>query len=254
MEGTYDIFGNLDPYTIYLARPGQRIINGLHGIEEDTCHLTKNFNNTSVLEFTIDRDINGEINPIYELVQQHYELYIPHNGWFKINEEPLIDNDGNIETKQVRAESLEIELQQYDIMDFEINTASESSREMMAVDNTYEYNDYYMFHDNVQFYRDTTKLQELSDIFQGYTLSAFESYLYDYPDILRSWRVTIEKEALESAMHDAVDEYNENGKTAKASALESLIGEIDPETMTKKELMNFVKKNGMRLDGCGNKQ
>jgi len=110
MEGTYDIFGNLDPYTIYLARPGQRIINGLHGIEEDTCHLTKNFNNTSVLEFTIDRDINGEINPIYELVQQHYELYIPHNGWFKINEEPLIDNDGNIETKQVRAESLEIEL------------------------------------------------------------------------------------------------------------------------------------------------
>jgi len=69
MESTYDVFDNMEPSVIYLAKPGQRLINGIQGIEEETCRLTKNFNNTSLLEFTIDRDINGEINPIYELVQ-----------------------------------------------------------------------------------------------------------------------------------------------------------------------------------------
>ena len=143
MYTSYDVFDNLEPSLIYLAKPGQRIISALPGIEEDTCRLEKNFNNTSVLEFTIDRDINGEINPLYDTVGQHYELFVTGYGWFKINELPQISSDGDIETKTIRAESLEIELQQYDLVNFEINTASVSSKEMLATDNTYQTDDGY---------------------------------------------------------------------------------------------------------------
>jgi len=57
------------------------------------------------------RIIDGEINPFYEYIAKHYELYLTNFGWFKINEEPTLENDGKIESKTVRAESLEIELQ-----------------------------------------------------------------------------------------------------------------------------------------------
>lgn len=229
MDGTYDVFGNLDPEVIYLAKPGQRIINGLQGVREDTCYLEKNFNNTSVLEFTIDRDINGELNPTYDLVQQHYELYITHNGWFKINEEPVIESDGNVETKQVRAESLEIELQQYDIMDFEINTAAVSSKEMMAIDNVYEKDDYLMFHDRVEFYRDTSRLQELSETFAaqaGQTISDLNSYIYDYPEILNSWRINFDYSTIDTALQDTITEYRTAGQTYKANFLSGYVGTI----------------------------
>lgn len=253
MNGTYDIFGNLDSEVIYLAKPGQRIINGLQGIREDTCYLEKNFNNTSVLEFTIDRDINGELNPTYELVQQHYELYISNNGWFKINEEPVIESDGNVETKQVRAESLEIELQQYDIMDFEINTASVSSKEMMAEDNVYEKDDYLMWHDPVVFYRDTSRLQELSDTFSAHaqqTVSDLESYIYDYPEILKSWRIDFDYSKLDDDITATVEEYRDAGRTYMADALAKYIGTIhvnDTENGSPKQLvMNLWEKSGYK--------
>jgi hypothetical protein len=72
--------------------------------------LEINLNNTNVVEFTLDRIVDGEISNYYDLVGKHYELYVPKYGWFKINEEPEMSNDGNTETKSVRAESLEIEL------------------------------------------------------------------------------------------------------------------------------------------------
>ena len=88
----------------------------LNGVQEDSCSLTKNLNNTSELTFSVDRIIddengNGVVSQYYDLIQRHYEIYLPYHGWFKINEEPTIENDGNQETKSVRAESLEIELQ-----------------------------------------------------------------------------------------------------------------------------------------------
>lgn len=145
MDTSYDVYGNLEPTMIYLGRPGQRLVGAIPGIQEDTCHYERNLNNTSLIEFTVSRDINGEINPMYDLIQQHFELCMPGKGWFKINEEPVIESDGNIETKSVRAESLEIELQQYDLVNFEINTASVSSKEMLATDNKYPVNGYYAF-------------------------------------------------------------------------------------------------------------
>lgn len=109
---------------------------------------------------------------------------MPGKGWFKINEEPEISSDGNVETKNVRAESLEIELQQYDIANFHINTAGVMSKEMLAVDNTYDLEGFNMFRDQVLFYRDVTDLEELQGEFVGTSAEDLQGYLYDHPDIL----------------------------------------------------------------------
>lgn len=69
MNTSYDHWGNLEPTTIYLAKPGKRIIGAIPGIDYDSCRYEKNLNNTSVLEFTVWRDIDGEINPVYEYIE-----------------------------------------------------------------------------------------------------------------------------------------------------------------------------------------
>lgn len=113
----YDSVERILPEHIYLAQPGHRIIGRINGIDDDSCSLDCNLNNADELSFTVYRMIDGEEIPFYEQIARLYELYIPNYGWFKITEEPQIDNDGTVETKSVTAESLEIELQQYDLID-----------------------------------------------------------------------------------------------------------------------------------------
>lgn len=169
MQLTYDLRNRVEPSKIYLAKPGHRILGVLNGIKEETCNLELNLNNTFVLSFDIDRIVDGELSSYYEIIGRYYELYVTNFGWFKINEEPEVNGDGNTETMSIRAESNEIELQQYDLVDFEVNTASVSSKEMLAIDNTYlidGYDDYTMFHNQVLFYRDTTDLEALTQSFK----------------------------------------------------------------------------------------
>lgn len=184
----------IDSNRIYLARPGQRILGVINGIDEDSCSLTKNLNNTSELTFSVERIIDGEVTQYYEQIQRHYELYIPYHGWFKINEEPEIENDGTQETKSVRAESLEIELQQYDLVDFEINTGSEYSKEMLAVDNTYDNNGYNAFHDQVLFYRDTTALEDAIEEFSetDESVAALKDFITQKGTNYGCWRITMD--------------------------------------------------------------
>ena len=122
-----DKFNRTEPVEIYLAKPGQRIIGKLNSIEENSAFLEVNFNATSVLSFTLNRIVDGVKGNFYDRIQQHYELYVTNFGWFKINEEPQLESDGDTEQLAIRAESLEIELQQYDLIGFEINTASVAS-------------------------------------------------------------------------------------------------------------------------------
>lgn len=194
----------IDSNQIYLAKPGQRILGVINGIDEDSCELTKNLNNTSELTFTVERRLDGglphasrtdgEITQFYELIQRHYELYIPHHGWFKINEEPEVENDGNVETKSVRAESLEIELQQYDLVDFDINSGEVWSAEMLATDNTYDNMGYKMFRDQVLFYRDTSALEaaikEFSDT-DG-SVEALKEFITEKGRNYGCWRITLD--------------------------------------------------------------
>ena len=227
MKMTYDIFNRTEPSVIYLAKPGQRLIGALAGIREDTCNCEVNLNNTCVLEFDIDRDLSGEINPYYDLVDQHYELYVTHVGWFKINEEPIIENDGDVEFKSVRAESLEIELQQYDLVNFYINTGEVGSKEMLATDNTYMVDDYTMFRDQVKFWRDTSDHEALSQAFKdsgGSTVADLEALLYQYPGMLSSWRIDFDYDTFDAAINSTINEYEQSGKST--DVLSGYIGKV----------------------------
>ena len=209
----------IDSNRIYLAKPGQRILGVINGVDEDSCSLTKNLNNTSELTFTVERKIgdrvntasrnDGQVTQYYDLIERHYELYIPYHGWFKINEEPEIDNDGTVETKSVRAESLEIELQQYDLVSFDINSGELYSKEMLATDNTYDNNGYKMFRDRVLFYRDTTLLEAAIEEFAETdgSVEALKEFAKTHAEIIYQdlgngihsgcWRITYKDEQVE---------------------------------------------------------
>ena len=209
----------IDSNRIYLAKPGQRILGVINGVDEDSCSLTKNLNNTSELTFTVERKIgdrvntasrnDGQVTQYYDLIERHYELYIPYHGWFKINEEPEIDNDGTVETKSVRAESLEIELQQYDLVNFDINSGELYSKEILATDNTYDNNGYKMFRDRVLFYRDTTLLEAAIEEFAETdgSVEALKEFAKTHAEIIYQdlgngihsgcWRITYKDEKVE---------------------------------------------------------
>ena len=95
---TYLDNGEIDTTKIYLARPGQRILGVLNGIDESTCSLTRRLNDTDELSFTVNRIVDGEVSSFYDRIERHYELYIPNEGWFKIVDEPELSNDGLIIT------------------------------------------------------------------------------------------------------------------------------------------------------------
>lgn len=151
---------------VYLAAPGHRILGVLNGIDEESAQLTTKLNNTYELSFTINRYVDGYVTSYYNIIARHYELFIPHFGWFKITDEPEIEGDGTTETKSIVAESGEIELQQYDLVDFQVNTGAVESRELLATDNAYELDGYYVAHDSVRFYWDTSDLEKAIVEFQ----------------------------------------------------------------------------------------
>ena len=184
--------GQIDTNRIYLARPGQRILGVLNGVDETTVSLTRRLNDTNELSFTVNRIVNGEVSQFYDRIERHYELYIPTEGWFKIVDEPELSNDGNVETKQVVAESYEIELQQYDLIDFYINTGEVYSREILATDNTYDMSGYSIPRDNVRFYRDTTELSKAVEEFKETdgSVAALATFAETHPVVFSSWRIT----------------------------------------------------------------
>jgi hypothetical protein len=163
----------------------------------DSINLEINLNNTHVLSFVVDRFVDGEESNFYDSIKFHYELYLTNFGWFKINEEPTLNGDGNTETLEIRAESLEIELQQYDLQGFRVNCGSEDSWEMMAKDNQYRADlqdgtktDFYLPRSQVLFYKDTAKMEEvIKTVSKNITEESLRDVFMQAPNFLWSWRV-----------------------------------------------------------------
>ena len=223
---TYLDNGEIDTTKIYLARPGQRILGALNGIDETTCSITRRLNDTDELTFTVNRIVDGEVSSFYDKIERHYELYVPTEGWFKIVEEPELYNDGNVETKSVVAESYEIELQQYDLIDFQINTGEVDSREILATDNTYNLSGYSIPYDNVRFYRDTQALEQAIEEFKSTdgSVHALAEFATTHPAVFSSWRITQGEDGVE------IDASNQSGGNYSGTEI------LDLELQRQKEL------------------
>ena len=232
MKLTYNKLDDAQPTEIYLARPGQRVIGRLNGVEQDSVDLQLNLNNCHVLSFTVDRIVNGEISSFYDKIERHSELFLTGYGWFKINEQPEVSNDGDVQKINIRAESLEIELQQYDLTDFRVNMGTVDSREMLATDNIYYVDgdkDYRLPRDNVRFWRDTSGLQELiqelpddgtfDDLIKlSNQASPGTEQENKYEDIhkrqsalLNMWRIEFDPKKYDDVIRSAVKSYKADG-------------------------------------------
>lgn len=132
----FNTLDRVEPSVIYLARPGRKLVCALNGVLYDTVSLKINGQNTHELTFDVCNTAYGSLSNGYNLLNEMMLLFCS-GIWFKINEAPEIEFDGDYEVKHITAESQEIELLQYDLVGFDVNTGSAGSAEMMIEDNVY---------------------------------------------------------------------------------------------------------------------
>lgn len=135
MDIKYDLHNIVQP-KIFLARPGEKLVCIVNGIVEDSCQFSQNLKQFDTLQFDIDRYIWDEENSelistnYYTYFDVHMELFLENVGWFRIVESPTFNYTGDGETKTIVAESIETELQDYDLVGFRVNCGTTDSIEM----------------------------------------------------------------------------------------------------------------------------
>lgn len=138
MKIPFNTNGHANPPIFYLANPEGQIICPLNAIQPDSLSLTMNLNDTAQLAFTYDSTVNlyGVLVPSngYELLDEFMRIYVEHIGWFILSA-PQTSNDGRNESKQVTAQSADIELTNQDLVGFKVNCGTSDSIEMLPPDN-----------------------------------------------------------------------------------------------------------------------
>ena len=101
LRQNYDHYGNVESAKIYLARPGKKLVCALNGINTSSASVLLRTNNTTELSFTIYKEVDGVLTNAYDQVDEMMEL-LCGGIWFKINTPPSIENDGTVETKEIK--------------------------------------------------------------------------------------------------------------------------------------------------------
>ena len=138
MRVRYDYYNRVEPFHIFLGTLDNKKYCCLNGIQPESVELKLNLNNTYTLSFTVDKYVSYfgkqyESNGYYRL-ETFSRIYVENIGWF-IMSQPTVNNDGISETKEVKAESIDIEFVQCDLINFKINCGTTDSREMLVQDN-----------------------------------------------------------------------------------------------------------------------
>lgn len=124
-----DLNGNLEPLSIYLARPDKTLLGSLYGIiDESSASLEIGINKHYSLSFNVVRTEDN--TSWYEYIQEGMYLFVEGIGFFKINN-PEITLDGAKETKSVLAYSCDIELEDK-TCDMAINLGKSYSMEQLV--------------------------------------------------------------------------------------------------------------------------
>ena len=138
MRLRYDKYNRVEPFRIYLGTLDNKLVCCLNGIRPDSVELKLRFNNTYNLSFTVDKYVayfgkQYESNG-YEWLGNLTRIYVENIGWF-IMTQPDINHDGISETKEIKAESCDIEFAQRDLVGFKVNCGTTDSYEMLDPDN-----------------------------------------------------------------------------------------------------------------------
>jgi len=59
---SYNKYGYINTTYIALANPGKRLLGVLNGVDESTCRLDINLNNTAVLTFDVNKMKDGKVS------------------------------------------------------------------------------------------------------------------------------------------------------------------------------------------------
>lgn len=131
-----------EPFTFYLCKPNREIMYELNGINEESASITINFNNQYDLSFDYFRYINSSENKLVESNGYHdtvigMKILVDKIGYFEINYPPM-KFDGNIESKNIKATSIDCEFEDKDLVGFKINMGTPDSLEYLV---TYDENE-----------------------------------------------------------------------------------------------------------------
>ena len=132
-----DAYGRSREFSAYLCNPAREPICKINGIT--TFDINPRFNDISEISFEVQRYTTDAStfeqveNPAYHYLHAFCEVYVPElgeNGYFMIHTEPSITADSTVEEyKSFTAQSYESVLQYENLMLFDINEGTETSKE-----------------------------------------------------------------------------------------------------------------------------
>lgn len=132
-----DEYGRSKEFTAFICNPARKPICQINGIT--TFDIAVKFNDISTIDFVVQRYIENasthetEENRAYTYLHSFCQIYVPElgdRGFFILNSEPDINAESTVyEYKTFTAQSYESVLLYENLILFDINTGSETSRE-----------------------------------------------------------------------------------------------------------------------------
>lgn len=113
-----DIFNQIELPEIYIAQNNKDLIGCLYPIEN--LKIDRKLNDINTISFTMYRQNNGIRHPYYDDITELKLIFVPGYDWYQIS--VATHPSGNNEYKEITGRSLEVELQQITLIDFEINS------------------------------------------------------------------------------------------------------------------------------------
>lgn len=219
MRLRYDKYNRVEPFRIYLGTLDNKKSCCLNGIRPESVNLELKLNNTYNLSFTVDKYVSYfgkqyESNG-YDWLGKMARIYVENIGWF-IMEQPSIDHDGFSETKEVKAESIDIEFTQRDLVGFKINCGTTDSYEMLDPDNVDkdEYTGVEFAKEQIKFYNPNNPKLSMLDILinesgmTDWTVGYIDTIAKIYTDYIDG--NTVEREVL---LADEIPYFNIDSKS-----------------------------------------
>lgn len=170
MDIMFDVFNNPVPFEAYLATPDKKILGLINGIDKPSGNLREVVKDVWTLTFTVYRYMDDEPTDYYDQLSRFMRIKIPKIGWF-IMEEPTINNNGTVETKEVTAYSEDYVFIQSDLKGWKINCGTTDSQEMLVDGNVEDIGGVEFAKEQIRFYWEERP-----------ELSLFNLLIQDYPD------------------------------------------------------------------------